>query len=398
MTHLLLKLFVKNYTDVRNPRVRTHYGLLAGIVGIVCNIFLFIAKLTIGLLFNAIAITADAINNLSDAGSSIMTLIGFKIASKPADEDHPFGHARVEYISGLIVAFLILNIGIQLIQSSIQKILHPETTGFSLAMVIVLVLSILMKLWMARFNTKLGDQINSTTLKATAMDSMSDVISTSAVLVSIIITKITGWQLDGFMGLLVAIFIIYSGINIIKETISPLLGEAPTTELVTQVESKILDYDGVLGLHDLMIHNYGPERCFASVHVEVDASEDILKSHDLIDQIERDFLEELGIHLVIHLDPIVTDDTLINDLRALVQLKVQEIDPTLSIHDFRVVQGVTHTNLIFDVTLTHQCQFSHKELAYQIDQTIKAIDPTYYTVITIDHNYISTTINSQKSS
>ncbi|MGL4738190.1 MAG: cation diffusion facilitator family transporter [Cellulosilyticaceae bacterium] len=390
MTQLLLKLFVKNSHDIRNPHVRTQYGQLAGSVGIICNLLLFVAKLAIGLLFNVISITADAINNLSDAGSSIMTLIGFKIASKPADEDHPFGHARVEYISGLIVAFLILNIGIQLIQSSINKILHPESAGFSLAIAIVLVLSVLMKLWMAAFNSQLGKAIHSTTLKATAMDSLSDVISTSAVLVALITERLTGWKLDGYMGLLVALFIIYSGIKVIKETISPLLGEAPTQDLVTEVETKISGYEGVLGLHDLMIHNYGPERCFASVHVEVDAAEDIMLSHDLIDQIERDFLEEQGIHLVIHLDPIVTDDEILNLLRSLTLEKVKEVASTLSIHDFRAVKGATHTNLIFDVTVPHDFNLSDKEVAYAIDQALKTVDPNLYTVITIDHNYIST--------
>lgn len=390
MTQLLLKLFVKDAQDTRNPHVRTQYGQLAGIVGIICNIFLFVAKLSIGLLFNIISITADAINNLSDAGSSIMTLIGFKIASKPADEDHPFGHARVEYISGLVVAFLILNIGIQLVQSSINKILNPESTSFSMVIVIVLIISILVKLWMAGFNTHLGKAINSTTLKATAMDSLSDVISTSAVLVALIAERFTAWKLDGYMGLLVALFIIYSGIKVIKETVSPLLGEAPNQDLVCEVETKISSYQGVLGLHDLMIHNYGPERCFASVHVEVDASEDIMLSHDLIDRIERDFLQEQGIHLVIHLDPIVTDDDVLNFLRSLTQDKVRGIYPSLSIHDFRAVQGATHTNLIFDVTVPHDFDMTDQEIAYAIDQALKTVDQNFYTVITIDHNYIST--------
>ena len=308
MTHFLIKFFVKDSEYLKNPRVRESYGQLGSIVGIVCHIFLFIAKLAIGTIFNSISITADAINNLSDAGSSIITWIGFKLSGKPADEDHPFGHARVEYISGLIVSFLIILLGVELVKSSVQKILHPEPLVFDTLIVVVLILSIALKFWLSRFNRKLGDLIDSTTLKATSTDSMNDVIATSVVLISILISSFTSLQVDGYMGCLVALFIIYSGINLVKETISPLLGEAPNPELVNNIISTIRNYEGVLGIHDLVVHNYGPERCFASVHVEVDAGEDILKSHDMIDNIERDFASNLGIHLIIHLDPIITDD------------------------------------------------------------------------------------------
>ncbi|MGL6173675.1 MAG: cation diffusion facilitator family transporter, partial [Cellulosilyticaceae bacterium] len=286
MTQFLIKTFIKNAEDIKNPRVREHYGLLGSIVGISCNLLLFLSKLTIGVIFNSISITADAINNLSDAGSSIITWIGFRLSSKPADEDHPFGHARVEYITGLVISFLILMLGIELIKSSFDKILHPEPLTFSSIIIVVLILSIAAKLWLSFFNRKLGNIIGSTTLKATATDSMNDVIATSVVLISILISHFTGFQVDGYMGMIVALFIIYSGINLIKETISPLLGEAPTAELVLSIEEKISSYEGVLGFHDLVVHNYGPDRCFASVHVEVDANEDILKSHDLIDNIE----------------------------------------------------------------------------------------------------------------
>lgn len=396
MIDLLIKLFVKNSNDTKNPTVREAYGLLGSIVGVLCNLILFASKLAIGTIFNSISITADAINNLSDAGSSIITWIGFKLSSKPADEDHPFGHARVEYISGLVVSFLILMLGVELIKSSVDKILHPEPLSFSLIMIIVLILSIFAKLWLSLFNRKLGAKIDSTTLKATATDSMNDVIATSVVLISILISYFTHLQVDGYMGFLVALFIIYSGINLIKETISPLLGEAPTTELVSSIEEKIRSYKNVLGFHDLVVHNYGPGRCFASVHVEVDANEDILKSHDLIDNIEREFSEMLGINLVIHLDPIITDDVVSSTLQALVSETVASIHPALSIHDFRAVQGTTHTNLIFDVTVPPSVNLSTKELAYQIDSLISSQNASYYSIITIDKSYISTTIETQR--
>lgn len=396
MINILIKLFIKNPNDTKNPTVREAYGLLGSVVGVLCNLILFASKLAIGTLFNSISITADAINNLSDAGSSIITWIGFKLSSKPADEDHPFGHARVEYISGLVVSFLILLLGVELIKSSIDKILHPDPLSFSLIMIVVLILSILAKLWLSLFNRKLGNKIDSTSLKATATDSMNDVIATSAVLISILISYFTQLQIDGYMGFLVAVFIIYSGINLIKETISPLLGEAPTAELVSSIEQKISSYEGVLGFHDLVVHNYGPEKCFASVHVEVDASEDILKSHDLIDNIEREFSEALGINLVIHLDPIITDDVVSSTLQTLVSETVTSIHSDLSIHDFRAVQGATHTNLIFDVTVPPNLNISTKELAYQIDTLIRSQNTSYYSIITIDRNYISTTIETQR--
>ncbi|MEG0388934.1 MAG: cation diffusion facilitator family transporter, partial [Niameybacter sp.] len=364
MTALLIRLFIKTPEDIKNPYIRQKYGLLGSFVGIGCNIFLFISKLLIGILSSSVSIMADAVNNLSDAASSIVTLIGFKLSAKPADEDHPFGHARVEYIAGLVVSFIIIFLGLQLGLSSVRKIFSPEPIQVSTWTIVVLVLSIGVKLWMSFFNRHLGTAINSSTLKATATDSLNDVLATSSILVSLGIFYFTSLNLDGFIGFLVACFIIYSGINIIRETINPLLGEAPTLELVEQIQNKLLSYEGILGIHDLMVHNYGPNRCFASVHAEVSASENILVSHDLIDSIERDFMIDLSIHLVIHLDPIIKDDALSNSLHELVNTCISEIDPLLSIHDFRAVQGVTHTNLIFDVSVPPHLKTSDKELAY----------------------------------
>lgn len=396
MTQLLIRSFIKNYENTQNPIVREKYGLLGSFVGIACNILLFISKLFIGILSGSVSITADAINNLSDAASSLVTLVGFKISSKPADQDHPFGHARVEYVAGLVISFIIIFLGLQLAGSSVSKIFSPSALTVAPMTIIVLVLSILVKLWMSFFNRYLGKKIQSTTLNATATDSLNDVIATGSVLVSMAIFHFTSINLDGFIGLIVAGFIIYSGINVIKETVSPLLGEAPTDELVNSIQSKILTYKGVLGLHDLVVHSYGPSRCFASVHVEVSASDDILVSHDLIDGIERDFAIEMGIHLVIHLDPIIKGDEVSNLLQAMVLDIIQIIDPSLSIHDFRAVQGVTHTNLIFDVSIPADFKKSDKELAYLIDQYIKEKDPTFHTVMTMDRNYIPTLINTTK--
>lgn len=396
MTQLLVRKFIKNYEDIQNPIVREKYGLLGGLVGIACNLLLFISKLFIGIISSSVSITADAINNLSDAASSVVTLIGFKISSKPADSDHPFGHARVEYVAGLVVSFIIIFLGLQLVGSSISKILSPTALSVSPTTILVLILSILVKLWMSFFNRHLGEKIQSTTLKATATDSLNDVISTASVLLSIGIFYFTSINLDGFIGFIVACFIIYSGINVIKETISPLLGEAPTDELVHTIQSKILTYEGVLGLHDLVVHSYGPHKCFASVHVEVSATEDILVSHDLIDGIERDFALELGIHLVIHLDPIIKGDALSNALQDMLATIITRIDPALSIHDFRAVQGVTHTNLIFDITVPTNFKKTDKELAYLINQYLHEQDPSFHAVMTIDRNYIPTIINTTK--
>lgn len=390
MLRLLIKAFIKNSNDTHLPSVRMAYGQLGSIVGIFINTLLALSKVAIGLFAKSISITADGINNLSDAGSSVITLIGFKLSSKPADDDHPFGHARIEYISALIVSFLILLLGMELIKNSISKILNPSPLSFNYLMLIVLAISIGVKLWLSYFYHHLGALIHSTAMKATATDSMNDVLATSAVFISLLISKWLNFNIDAYMGLVVACFIIYSGIKIIQETVSPLLGEAPSTDLVATIEEKLKCYEGVLGIHDLMVHNYGPSRCFATVHVEVASNENILESHDMIDNIERDFITDLGIHLVIHLDPIVTDDEVTNTLRHFVCELVHSIDPKLSIHDFRLVCGTTHTNLVFDMIVPNHFYLSHKKLLNLIDVMIKEKDPSYYAVVTIDTNYIST--------
>ncbi len=384
MTELLPRIFIRDYRDIENPAVRSAYGKLAGLVGIVCNILLCAAKLIVGAASGSVSITADAVNNLSDASGSVVTLLGFKLAERPADAGHPYGHARFEYLSGLAVAVLILVIGVELAKSSFAKILHPSPVEFSAALVIVLVLSILVKLWMACFNRTLGRRIDSETLAATAADSRNDVLSTAAVLLACVVGKATALPVDGYAGLLVALFILWSGVGIVRDTIDPLLGEAPNKELVCMVGREIMSYDKVLGLHDLMVHDYGPGRRFASVHVEMDSREDVLACHDIIDCIERDFLEKHNIHLVVHYDPLVTDDEELNHMRELVAGVIRGIDERFSMHDFRMVRGPSHTNLIFDLAIPYEADVRREEIAREIDRRVQFEDQKYYAVITFD--------------
>ena len=391
MYERILRWFIKDYENTEDSAVRGRYATFAGVIGIASNFFLFIIKLIAGTLFNSIAVTADAVNNLTDAGSSIIVLVGFKLSRKPADEQHPYGHARAEYITGFLVSVVILLLGFELIKASFNKVLYPDPINFSYLTVTVLIISILVKLWQGIINKKLGQRINSTALIATGQDSMNDVISTSSVLAATIFAKLTNIQIDGYMGIIVALFIIYSGIKLVIETLNPLLGVAPDQELVSDIEKEILSYDGVLGIHDLVVHSYGPEKTFASVHVEVDANGDLLESHDLIDVIEKDITNKFAVNTVIHMDPIVTDDESINDLRRKVDEIVRGIDDKLSMHDFRVVMGKTHSNLIFDVLLPPSFDSCETELRKTIDEEIKKIDTTFNSVITLDRNYTSTT-------
>lgn len=387
LTELLIRRFVKNHEDVKNEKVRAAYGNLAGVVGVVCNALLCLGKLLVGTLSHSIAITADAVNNLSDASSSIVTLVGFKLAEKPADAEHPYGHARIEYLAGLSVSVMILVIGVELARSSLDKILHPTAVTFSWLSVGVLAASIGVKLWMAVFNKSVGRRIRSSTLIATAMDSRNDVISTGAVLAAALVSHFTGWELDGWMGMAVALFILYSGVGLVKDTVDPLLGEAPSAELTQYIARKVLSYDGVLGTHDLMVHDYGPGRCFASVHVEMDAGEDVMKCHDIIDNIERDFHEQDNIHLVIHYDPILVGDEAVGTLRQMMCALLKGISPELSLHDFRMVPGPTHTNLIFDVVVPPNFPLPDQTLRQRIQQAVEDQDTQYYTVVTVDHSY-----------
>lgn len=384
MTRLLLRLFVKDAEHTEDPAVRGAYGRLAGLVGIVCNVLLFLGKLTVGTLSGSVAITADAVNNLSDASSSLVTLVGFKLAEKPADKEHPYGHARIEYLAGLMVAAMILFIGFELAKTSVEKILHPAPVEFSLAVAAVLVMSILVKLWMALFNRTLGQKIDSKALEATAADSRNDVISTGAVLLAAVFAAVTHVTIDGYVGLLVALFILWSGIGIAKDTVNPLLGEGAAPELRQLISQEVRKYDKVLGFHDLMAHDYGPGRRFASMHVEMDQKENVLECHDIIDDIERELLEKFNIHLVIHYDPIVTDDAELNHMKALVQNTIHRIDERLSIHDFRMVRGPGHTNLIFDMNVPFEMLEREGELKKKIDEKIAEESGKYYTVITFD--------------
>ena len=384
MTKLLLRLFVKNYRNTDDPKVRGAYGRLAGLVGLVCNLLLFAGKLVAGTLAGSVSVTADAVNNLSDASSSLVTLFGFKLAERPADEEHPYGHARMEYLSGLLVAVLILVIGVELAKSSVEKILHPEAVEFSVLTLCVLIASILVKLWMCLFCKKLGKAIDSTALEATAADSRNDVITTSAVLLGLLAGHFFRWRIDGWVGALVAVFILLSGWSIAKETISPLLGKQADRELVRRIRDLVLGHPKILGIHDLMVHDYGPGQCFATVHVEMDMHENPLVCHDILDDIERDALRELHVHLVIHYDPVVTDDVELNHMRALVEKKLKQLDPRLSMHDFRMVRGPQHTNLIFDLAVPFDLSGKTAELKRRIDECVQFEDHKYYTVITFD--------------
>lgn len=388
MTKFLVRLFVKNYQETNKPEVRQNYGRFAGIVGICTNLLLFVIKVIAGTLAHSISVTADAVNNLSDCASSVVTLVGFKLASKPADRKHPYGHARFEYVSGLAVSFLIVAVGIQFARDSISKIFYPEKSDFSLVTVIVLVVSVLLKLWQGSFYRTIGKKTSSETLIATAADSRSDVISTSVVLVGALITHTTGWNFDGYMGLAVAVLILVTGCHMIGKTSDPLIGEAPPKTLTDDISRTVRGHDGILGVHDLVVHDYGPGRCFASIHCEVPAEQNILVSHDIIDNIEREFLLNKGIHLVIHMDPIVTNDPRTNELKKKVLVMLGTISSQITAHDFRVVWGTTHANLVFDVCVPFGFRLSDKELITEIQKGISGINPHYYTVVTVDHDYV----------
>ena len=384
MTDLILRIFVRNHKNTEDPAVRDKCGRVAGAVGIVTNFLLFLMKIIVGTVFHSVSVTADAVNNLTDSGSSVVTLIGFKMASKPADEKHPFGHARIEYLSGVIVSFIVIFLGLQLGMSSIEKILTPEENALTPVALVVLVISILAKLWQCLFYRKVGRMIKSESVEATSKDSRNDVIATSVVLLGAVITMLTGVNLDGYMGAAVALFIVFSGVQLTISTADPLLGQAPEGELVQTITEKMLSYPGIIGMHDLAVHNYGVGRCFASAHCEVDAQNDILVSHDLIDNIERDFSRDLGIHMVIHLDPVIVGDARTDALHCKVQSLVTALYPTVTIHDFRVIWGVTHSNIVFDAAVPFSVKDSDTVITQKLEAEIQKLDPDYRTVVTID--------------
>jgi cation diffusion facilitator family transporter len=391
MTEFLIRHWVPNFKETTNPKVRTAYGKLASIVGIICNVFLFISKYIVGTLFGSIAIAADSVNNLSDASSNIVSLLGFKLGSKKPDEQHPYGHARYEYLSGLAVCVIILVIGVSLAKESVLKILHPEMVTFSWLSVCVLVVSILIKLWMSIFNRKIGEQIESDTLRATAVDSRNDVISTGAVLISTFLCKITGIMIiDGIIGLAVAVFILYSGIGLVQDTLSPLLGEAPDPKFVEYIEKKVCSYPNVLGVHDLIIHDYGPGNQFASIHVEFPAEENVLVAHDVVDQIEHDFLADDHLFVTVHYDPIVTANEEVHALRSYISEAVSHISPKISIHDLRIVPGNTHVNVLFDCAVPAGFPIPAKELKEQLKAIVRQKDPKYHCIIKMEQSFVPT--------
>lgn len=387
MTNLLIKLFIKNSDDTDSEKVRIKYGVLSGVVGIAINIILSVFKMIFGALTKSISIVADGANNIFDAISSIISLVGFKISGKPADDEHPFGHGRVEYVSALTLAFFILLMGFELIKSSVDKFRNPEAVIFSVPAVIVLVFSILAKIWLAVFNKKIGKKINSVTVDAVVTDSIGDIAATTCSLIALVASKFTDLPVDAAMGIIVALVIIYAGIGIIRDTMGPLLGEPPDKEIVNRLEETVLSYDGVIGIHDLVLHSYGHSRIIGSVHAEVPSDGDILVSHDLIDMIERDIRKNLGIEISIHMDPVLVNDEQTEKYKATVSGIVAEIDPEITMHDFRIVDGPTHTNLIFDLVLPRKSELTEQDLKDMVDSMVTAKDSRCFTVINVDRSY-----------
>lgn len=389
MTELLVKWFVKDYKNVEDPKVRTSYGVMASLVGVVCNVLLFLIKVLVGTLIHSISVVADAFNNLSDAASSIISFVGVKLAERPADEEHPFGHGRYEYIAGLIVAFLVLQVGVQCFGSSIEKIRNPQEVAFQWSTIVILCIPVAVKIWMGFFNRKLGNKIQSTVLKATAADSFGDVCITTATVLSLIVGHLSGLKIDGFMGLVVSVFVIIAGINIIKETLKPLLGEAVPMEVYTRVTEFVERYEDVYGTHDLIVHNYGPSKLMATIHAEVANDADIEVTHEMIDKIEREAMEELGILLVIHMDPIAVHDERCAYLKQRLNEIVKEIEPKASIHDLRIVNGVHQINLIFDMILPHSQREHAETIRQRVIERVRMEDERYACVIQVEYGYIS---------
>ena len=387
MTNFLIKHFIPNASDVKSPAVRQRYGVVSGVVGILCNALLCTAKSAAGLLTGAVSIVADGINNLSDGGSCVVSLLGFKMAGKPADDKHPFGHGRIEYVAGLIVSFIIVLMGVELAKTSLDKIFHPEEISFSWITPAVLGISILVKLWMCFFNRKMGDKIDSAVLRATAMDSLSDVAATSAVLAGFVIGYWARVNLDGYLGVLVALFILYTGVSTAKGTLDLLLGEAPDPEFVKQIQQEVLSYPEIIGVHDLIVHNYGPGHSVVSLHAEVPCDVDILKIHDTIDNAERDLKKKFDCEVVIHMDPIITDDKETNEIHQKLSSIVRLLDSRVTIHDFRMVKGPTHTNLIFDIVVPHQFRLTDDQVVESLRQAVKALDARYEIVVNVDKAY-----------
>lgn len=390
MTDFLVRKFVKNYEQTEDVQVRTSYGVLSSIVGIFCNVLLFAAKFLIGVLMHSISVMADGFNNLSDAASSIISFIGVKMAEKPADEEHPFGHGRSEYIAALVVAFLVIEVGLSFLKSSIGKLKNPEEITFELIPFLILILSIGVKLWLAYFNTKLGKKIASKVMMATAADSMGDVITTSATILSILVCTFTGYNIDAIAGLVVSLIVMWAGVGIAKDTLEPLIGQAADPELAAKIKQEVESYDGITGTHDLIVHDYGPNRSMASIHAEVPRDVDIEASHEIIDRIEREVSKKLGIFLVIHMDPIEVRDERVLAVKDTVQKILYELDPEVTFHDFRMVWGEKRINLIFDVLVPFAYdKEKQKNLEKQICERITERDSRYQCVITVEKSFVS---------
>lgn len=389
LSQFLVNKFIKDHDNTHDIKVRNSYGFLGGIIGILVNVVLFTIKLSVGLITSSISITADAFNNLSDAASSIITILGFKLSSMPADKEHPFGHGRIEYISALIVAFMVMLVGVQFIKSSFQKIINPDIVVFELIPFILLLVSILLKVWLSRFNKHIGDTINSSALKAASVDALGDVFTSSCVAISFLAAKFTSIPIDGYMGMGVALFIVYSGFNLVKETLNPLLGEAPDPELVNSINEKVMSYDNILGTHDLIIHNYGPGRCMCSIHAEIPSDISLVKIHEIIDKAERDISNELNIYLVIHIDPICIIEGEVKEIYDYIKDYLNNFEYVDSIHDFRVIGEGEYKNIIFDVVIdtSKKISLSDSEIKSNINDHVQKVHSDYRTLITVDKHY-----------
>ncbi len=390
MTEFLVRHFVKEYTEIEKVSVRTAYGVLASVVGIFCNVLLFAVKWTIGYLLHSISVMADAFNNLSDAGSSVIGLVGVKMASKPADQDHPFGHGRIEYIAALIVAFLVMEVGFTFLKDAVGKIRNPEELRFQAVSVVILILSVGVKLWMCFFNRKLGRRIDSKVMLATSADALGDVVTTTATIASVLFFRITGVNIDGIVGLGVSLVVMWAGIGIAKDTLEPLIGEAVEPEEYARIKEFVEGYEGVLGSHDLIVHNYGPGRNMASIHAEVPNDVEIETSHEIIDRIERDAFRMLGVFLVIHMDPVETKDVHVMQVHSQVEQIVKALDPAVSIHDFRMINGEEQVNLIFDMEIPYEYDAKRQdELKTTLIKLLQITDPRYECVITAERSYVA---------
>lgn len=390
MTEFLVKVFIKDYDNTDNIKVRTSYGVLTSVVGVICNILLFFVKFLLGAVLNSIAVMADAFNNLSDAASSVIGFVGVKMASKPADKDHPFGHGRIEYIAALIVSFLIIEVGFTFLKDAVKKIFNPQLISFNTTAVVILLLSISVKLWLAAFNKKLGSRINSKVMHATAADAMGDVLTTSATIVSILICHFTSLNIDGIVGVLVALVVMWAGFSIAKDTLEPLIGEAVDPQIYQAITQMVESYEGIIGSHDLIVHNYGPGRSMASIHAEVPNNVAIEVSHEIIDKIERDIANGLGVFLVIHMDPVEVNDDRVITLKKTVEKIIAKIDERISVHDFRFVDGKEQINLIFDVVVPYEyTEDMQKNVKRNIKDTLKQIDKRYNCIITTEKSYVS---------